>query len=336
VVKIAVLDDFVGNARTSADWSQLPADASVDFFQEHLSEDEAAKRLLDYEVLVTMRERMAFPASLLQCLPNLKLVLCNGRNTQLDLKAAQALGIKVANSSAPPPAQSQAEAPAAAAAPAVPGAGGPTGELTWGLIIAVTRHLVDEVRSVREGGWLTKSGPSLAGKTLGIVGLGRIGSGVARVAQVFGMNVIAWSQNLTEERATEHGARLVTKDELFQQSDIVTIHLVLSERTRGLIRAHELGLMKPTAYLINTSRGPIIDEAALVDALQDRRIAGAGMDVFHQEPLPPDHPFRTLDNVVATPHIGYGTDEAYVTFHRGNIRSILAYLAGEPLQEFTA
>jgi phosphoglycerate dehydrogenase-like enzyme len=336
VVKIAVLDDFVGNGRTSADWSQLPADAGVDFFREHLAEDEAAKQLLDYEILVTMRERTAFPASLLQRLPNLKLVLCNGRNTQLDLKAAQGLGIKVANSSAPPPAQAaQSEAPSNPTAPVVAGAGGPTGELTWGLIIAVTRHLVDEVSSVRDGGWLTSSGPSLAGKTLGIVGLGRIGSGVARVAHVFGMEVIAWSQNLTEARAAEQGARLVTKDELFELSDIVTVHLVLSDRTRGIIGSRELGLMKPTAYLINTSRGPLIDEAALVDALQNRRIAGAGMDVFHQEPLPPDHPFRTLDNVVATPHIGYGTDEAYVSFHRGNIRTILAYLAGEPLQEFT-
>jgi phosphoglycerate dehydrogenase-like enzyme len=192
------------------------------------------------------------------------------------------------------------------------------------------------VNSFRAGGWITHSGPGLFGKTIGLVGLGRIGSGVARIANGFGMNVIAWSQNLTEERAAEAGARLVTKDELFQQADIVTIHLVLSDRSRGIIGAHELGLMKPTAYLINTSRGPLVDEQALIETLRSRRIAGAGMDVFHQEPLPADHPFRTMDNVVATPHIGYGTDETYVGFHRGNIRTIRAYLAGEELQEFTA
>ena len=336
MVKIAVLDDFVRNASTSADWSRLPADASVDFIREHLSEEMAADKLRDYEVLVTMRERSAFPASLLKRLPNLKLVMCNGRNTQLDLKAAQELGIKVANSSAQPARPAVEAGPARAEPAPLPSAGGPTGELTWGLMIAVMRQIPHEVQSVHNGGWLTSSGPSLAGKTLGIVGLGRIGSGVARVAHAFGMNVIAWSQNLTQERASEHGATLVTKDELFRQSDVVTIHLVLSERSRGIVGAHELGLMKPTAYLINTSRGPIVDEQALIEALRAGRIAGAGMDVFDKEPLPPEHPYRTLENVVATPHIGYGTDEAYVTFHQGNVRTILAYLAGEPLQEFTA
>ncbi len=332
MVKIAVLDDYVGNGQASADWSQLPADAVVDFIHEPLSEDEAAQRLVDYEVLVTMRERMRFPASLLRRLPNLKLVLCNGRNTLFDLKAAQELGIKAANSGAMPPASPTT---AAQARPAPLSAGGPTGELTWGLILGVTRHLPEEVQSMRSGGWLTHSGPGLSGKTLGVLGLGRIGSGVARVAQVFGMDVIAWSQNLTAERAAEQGARLVTKDELFSQSDIVTIHLVLSDRTRGIVGAHELGLMKPTAYLINTSRGPLVDEQALIETLQERRIAGAGLDVYHQEPLRPDHPLRTMDNVVATPHIGYGTDEGYTGFHRGNVRTLLAYLAGEPLQEFT-
>ncbi len=331
MVRIAVLDDYVGNAQAAADWSQLPASASVEFFREHLSEEAAAVTLNDYDILVTMRERMAFPASLLQRLTNVKLILCNGRNTKLDLQAAQAAGIKVANSSFVP-----AGSRAAPAAPALgPGAGGPTGELTWGLIIGLMRHIPDESQSVRQGGWLTQSGPGLAGKTLGIVGLGRIGSGVARVAQVFGMKVIAWSTNLTEARASEQGATLVSKDELFRQSDVVTVHLVLSDRSRGIIGAPDLGLMKPTAYLINTSRGPLIDEAALIETLRERRIAGAGMDVFNEEPLPPDHPYRTLDNVLATPHIGYGTDEGYVGFHRGNIRNILAYLAGEQLQEFT-
>src|SRR6185436_18775717 len=231
-----------------------------------------------------MRERMPFPAALLRQLTNTKLIMCNGRNTLLDQKTATELGIRVANSAAAP--GSAAAAPAAT--PATPSptiAGGPTGELTWGLILATTRHLVDEVNSFRSGGWITHSGPGLYGKTIGLVGLGRIGSGVARIANGFGMNVIAWSQNLTEERATEAGARLVTKDELFRDADIVTVHLVLSDRSRGIIGAHELGLMKPTSYLINTSRGPLIDEQALIDTLKNRRIAGAGMDVFHREPL---------------------------------------------------
>jgi phosphoglycerate dehydrogenase-like enzyme len=336
MVKIAVLDDFVGNAGTSADWTQLPADASVEFFREHLSEEAAAEQLRDYNILVTMRERSAFPGSLLRRLPNLKLILGNGRNTLLDLKTAQELGIKVANSSGfPAEPRPEREAPRGEAPPAGPGAGGSTGELTWALMLAVMRKIPNEVQSVRNGGWLTASGPGLSGKTLGIVGLGRIGAGVARVAHIFGMNVIAWSQNLTEERAAEQGATLVTKDKLFQQSDVVTLHLVLSDRTRGIIGGHELGLMKPTAYLINTARGPLIDEQALIETLREKRIAGAGLDVFNQEPLPAGHPFRSLDNVVATPHVGYGTDESYVTFHRGNVRTIIAYLAGVPLQEFT-
>jgi phosphoglycerate dehydrogenase-like enzyme len=331
LVKIAVIDDFVGNARTSADWSQLPPEASVDFFQEHLSDDEKAEKLREYEVLVTMRERSAFPASLLRRLPNLKLVLCNGRNTLLDMKAAQELGIKVANSLPPPPTAT----PDRSYSTGMPSAGGPTGELTWGLIFAVTRGLVEEVQSMRSGGWLTRSGPGLQGRTLGIVGLGRIGTGVARVANVFGMKVLVWSPNMTQERASEAGATFVSKDELFQESDIVTVHLVLSERTRGIIGAHELGLMKPTAYLINTSRGPLIDEQALLDTLQNRRIAGAGLDVYHSEPPAADYPLRRLDNVVATPHIGYGTDEGYHNFYRSHVHTLKTYLAGEPLQEFT-
>ena len=335
MVKIAVLDDYVSNAATSADWSELSSEASVDFFHDPLSEAEAASRLKDYEVIVTMRERMSFPAALLRQLTNTKLIMCNGRNTLLDQKTATEMGIRVANSAGAPP--GAAAAPAATPGAVSPGiAGGPTGELTWGLILATTRHLVEEVNSFRSGGWITHSGPGLYGKTIGLVGLGRIGGGVARIAHGFGMNVIAWSQNLTEERATEAGARLVTKDELFRQADIVSIHLVLSDRSRGIIGANELSLMKPTSYLINTSRGPLVDEQALIDTLKNRRIAGAGMDVFHREPLPADHPFRSMDNVVATPHIGYGTDEAYVGFHRGNIRTIKAYLAGEELQEFTA
>jgi phosphoglycerate dehydrogenase-like enzyme len=256
VVKIAVLDDYVSNAATSADWSELPAGASVDFFHEPLSEVEAGPKLKDYEIIVTMRERMPFPAALLRQLTNTKLIMCNGRNTLLDQKTATELGIRVVNSAGAPGGSPAAPGTPSATTPTI--AGGPTGELTWGLILATTRHLVEEVNSFRSGGWVTHSGPGLYGKTIGIVGLGRIGSGVARIANGFGMKVIAWSQNLTEERAAEANARLVAKDELFRNADIVTIHLVLSDRSRGIVGAHELGLMKPTSYLINTSRGSLI------------------------------------------------------------------------------
>jgi phosphoglycerate dehydrogenase-like enzyme len=326
-----VLDDYQDIARRFADWSQLPPEAEVDFLHRHFSEEEAVAALQDYEILIAQRERMAYPRSLLERLPNLKVILGNGRlNPFLDLKAAQELGIRVINSSGFP--APRPERPPSGVG--VSRGGGPTGELTWALMISLMRGIPQEAQSVRDGGWQTTTGPELAGKTLGIVGLGNIGTGVARVALIFGMDVIAWSQNLTPERAAEHGVTAVSKDELFRRSDIVTIHYSLSARSRGIVGAHEIGLMKPTAYFVNTARGPLVDEAALIEALRERRIAGAALDVFDQEPLPPDHPFRTLDNVLCTPHIGYGSDEGNALFQEGNVKTLLAYFAGEPLNEY--
>ena len=212
--------------------------------------------------------------------------------------------------------------------------GGPTGELTWALMISLMRGIPQEAQSIRNGGWQTTWGHELSGKTIGIVGLGNIGAGVARVATIFGMRVTAWSQNLTAEQAAKVGAEKVLKETLFREADVVTIHYALSPRSRGIVGAHEIGLMKRTAYLVNTSRGPLVDEAALIDALANHRIAGAALDVFDQEPLPQGHPLRSLDNVLCTPHIGYGPSEGYTAFHEGNVKTLLAYFAGEALYEF--
>jgi phosphoglycerate dehydrogenase-like enzyme len=261
---------------------------------------------------MAMRERTAFPRSVFARLPNLKLLTTTGmRNAAIDMQAASDHGVTVC------------------------GSGGvvyPTAELTWGLILALLRHIPREDRSVRGGRWQVSMGVDLNGKTLGVIGLGNLGSQVATVGKAFQMNVIAWSQNLTAERATSLGAKLVSKDELLAQSDIVSIHLVLSERTRGLVGARELGLMKPTAYLINSSRGPIVDEDALAEVLKHKKIAGAGLDTFGDEPLPLDHPFRHLDNTVITPHIGYVTEDTYKIFFAHTVENIKAFLDGTAIR----
>jgi phosphoglycerate dehydrogenase-like enzyme len=328
VVRIAVLDDYQGIAGSYPDWSRLPSDASVDFLREHLEgDDTCAERLAGYDVIMVIRERTPFPRSLLSRLPNLKMLIATGRrHGGSDFEYARELGITVTHADSGPPAERPREGPP-------PGGIGDAGELTWGLIFAVVRQIPREAESVRNGGWQTSIGPGLRGKTLGIVGLGNIGAGMARIGRAFGMNVIAWSQNLTPERAAEHGATWVPKDQLFSESDIVTIHYHLSERSRGIVGAHELSLMKPAAYLINTSRGPLVDEAALIEALRARRIAGAALDVFDQEPMPPDHPLRTLDNVVATPHIGFVTTEAYRGWYKNAVDEILAFMAGQKARE---
>jgi phosphoglycerate dehydrogenase-like enzyme len=260
-----------------------------------------------------MRERTPFRRDLLHRLPNLRLLVTTGmRNAAIDLKAATDLGVLVCGTAGGP------EAPPA--------------ELTWGLILALIRHIPREDAATRHGHWGTMVGMSLEHKVLGVLGLGRLGTKVAKVGVAFDMSVIAWSQNLTAERAAQCGATLVAKDELFSRSDILTIHVQLSARTRGLVGAHELSLMKPTAYLINTARGPIVDEAALVQALQARTIAGAGLDVFDQEPLPPDHPFKRLDNTLLMPHAGYVTKEQYQVRYRETVEDIGAYLGGAPLR----
>jgi phosphoglycerate dehydrogenase-like enzyme len=318
-MKIAILDDYAGVALDSADWSKLPPGAELTTFDRHLSEDEAVSLLAPFEVLCTLRERMALPRTLIERLPNLKLILIVGAGlANLDMRAATDNGVVVCHSDFQ--------------RPGVAKVANATPELTWGLMIATVRHIAAENRALRQGGWQSTVGTILAGRSLGLLGLGRIGKRMAHYGKAFDMEVIAWSQNLTAEAASEVGARRVEKDELFAQSDVVSIHVQLSGRTRGLVTAREISLMKPDAYLINTSRGPIVDEAALIAALRDRRIAGAGLDVFDTEPLPLDHPFRSMDNVTITPHLGYDTRETLRVFWGDMPEAISAFAAGAPIR----
>ncbi len=311
--RVAVLDDYQNVAREMAAWSSLPPDVSVDFYGDHLSdEDDLVMRLEPYEIVVAMRERTPFQRSLFLRLPNLRLLVTTGmRNASIDMAAATESGVVVSGTDGLPY---------------------PTAELTWGLILALARKVPTEDAATRAGEWQVTVGEGLQGKTLGVIGLGRLGSQVARIGAAFGMNLVAWSQNLVAERAAEFGARLVSKDELLTESDFVTIHLVLSERTRGLLGERELSLMKKSAYLVNTSRGPIVDESALVAALESGTIAGAGLDVFDIEPLPLDHKLRNLPNTVLTPHLGYVTVETYRIFYRDAVENIAAFLSGNPVR----
>lgn len=310
---MAILDDYQRVALSLADWKSLGPEVTVQAFQERLSgEDILAKRLRDFEVIVAMRERTHVPRSLLERLPNLKLLVTTGmRNVAIDAKAAADFGIVVSGTGLLTP---------------------PTAELAWGLILALARHIPQEAQQMRSGGWQTTVGVGLNGKVLGVLGLGKLGSEVARVGRAFQMQVIAWSENLTAEHASSLGVTRVEKDELFRRADFVTIHLVLSKRTRGLVTTRELALMKPAAYLINTSRGPIVEEPALVGALTNRKLAGAALDVYDEEPLPVDHALRKLDNVVLTPHLGYVTVENYRQCYGDAVEDIRAFLAGHPIR----
>jgi phosphoglycerate dehydrogenase-like enzyme len=315
-MKVAVLDDYQHVAQRLADWGRL--DAEVVFFHDHLSDEDAvAERLGPFEILSIMRERTPFPRSLFEKLPNLKLLTTSGmRNLAIDLAAAADHGVVVCGTESP---------------------GRSTVELTWGLILALVRKIPTEDRAIRTGRWQTSLGEEVGPKTLGIIGLARIGSAVARIALAFGMKVIAWNPSLTKERATEHGAELAPSlEDLLRRADIVTIHVQLNEGSRGLIGPRELGLLKPTAYLINTSRGPLVDEAALLTLLRERRIAGAAIDVYDREPLPPDHPFLSLDNTVLTPHLGYVSLQQYEMFYPQMVEDIQAWLGGTPLRVMTA
>jgi phosphoglycerate dehydrogenase-like enzyme len=305
--KIAVLDDYQGVALKMADWSAVTARAHVDVFTDHLFDaDAVAERLLPYDVVCVMRERTPLGAEMIERLPNLKLIASTGpRNASIDLKAAAARGIAVVHTGY---------------------FGSPTLELTWALILAGARHIVAEATAVRGGGWQHSIGDDLSGKTLGIIGLGNLGSQVAAIGLAFGMRVIAWSQNLTAEKAGAVGAALVSKEDLLRQADIVSVHLVLSARTRALIGAAEFALMKPSARLVNTSRGPIVVEAALIAALESGQIAGAAIDVYDVEPLPADHPYRNLEHLLATPHIGYVSRALYERFYRDTVSNIIAWL----------
>jgi phosphoglycerate dehydrogenase-like enzyme len=313
MTRVAILDDYQDVALRMADWKSLPAGTEVVAFRDHLHDTDAvAKRLAAFDVVVAMRERTAFPRALLEALPKLRLLVTTGmRNASIDVRAATERGITVCGTSALPY---------------------PTAELTWGLVLALFRRIPAEDRATRDGRWQTTLGLGLNGKTLGVIGLGTLGSRVARYGRAFEMEVLAWSQNLTPERAAEVGATLVGKDELLARSDVVSIHLVLGDRTRGLIGARELGLMKRTAYLVNTSRGPIVDEGALIATLHAGKIAGAGLDVYDEEPLPADHPLRRLPNTVITPHLGYVTEETYQIFYSQALEDVRAFLAGAPVR----
>jgi phosphoglycerate dehydrogenase-like enzyme len=313
MARVAVLDDYQDVALKMADWRMLPADSTVQVFRDHLADPEAlAERLKDFDIVVAMRERTPFPQSLLAKLAKLKLLVTTGmRNASIDVAAASERGIVVCGTR---------------------GLGYPTAELTWGLILALLRHIPQEDKATRDGHWQVSLGIGLRDKTLGMLGLGNLGSQVATVGKAFGMTVLAWSQNLTAERAAQVGATLVSKDELLSRADIVSIHLVLGDRCRGLLGARELAQMKPTAFLVNTSRGPIVEEKALVEALQNGTIAGAALDVYDEEPLPLDHPLRKLSNTVITPHLGYVTAEGYKIFYGDVVEDIQAFLQGKPVR----
>jgi len=317
VATVTILDDYQNVALASADWSAVRARYSVEVVTEHIA-DEASlvQRLAASEVIVAMRERTPFPARVLAQLPALRLLVTTGMgNAAIDIAAATRQGVTVCGTT---------------------GSGNAMPELTIGLIIALTRNFAQEDAAVRAGGWQHTIGPGLAGATLGVIGLGRLGTPVAALAQAFGMSVIAWSPHLTAERAQPHGVRAVSKRDLFAESDVITIHMPLSDASRGLVRAADLAVMKPTAYLVNTSRGPIVDEAALVDALRERRIAGAGLDVYDTEPLPVDHPLRSLPNTLLLPHIGYVTTDGYRTWFGQVVEDILAWTAGTPVRTLEA
>ncbi|GAA2272449.1 D-2-hydroxyacid dehydrogenase family protein [Kitasatospora cystarginea] len=313
-VKVAILDDYQGVALECADWGQL--DAEIEVFTDHIPDtDELVRRLAGFEVAVAMRERTWFTAEVLRRLPDLKLLVSTGpRNVAIDVAAAARQGIVVSGTGY---------------------FGAPTAELTWALILAAARNLPVEERAMRDGGWQRTVGTGLHGKTLGLLGLGNLGSSVARIGQAFGMGTIAWSQHLTPERAAEHGVTAVTEQELFATADVLSVHLVLSDRTRGLVGSAELAAMKPSAILVNTSRGPIVDQDALLDTLRRKAIRCAALDVYDVEPLPADHPFRTLPNTVLTPHIGYVTRELYEVFYRDAVEDIAAFQAGQRVRTLT-
>ncbi|MEV7360283.1 D-2-hydroxyacid dehydrogenase family protein [Kitasatospora sp. NPDC091276] len=314
-LRCAVLDDFQGVATSIVDWSPVSDRVAVTAFSEHFgSEDELAAALADFDFVVTLRERVPFPASLFARLPRLRLLVASGmRNSVIDYAAAEAHGVTVcgtASSSTPPV------------------------ELTWALLLGLARGIVPESTALREGGpWQSTVGADLHGRVLGLLGLGRIGGLVARVGLAFGMDVLAWSQNLTDERAAEVGVRRAAgKEELLSGADFVSIHLALGERTRGLLGEAELALMKPEAYLVNTSRAAIVDQDALLAALTGGRIAGAAVDVFDVEPLPAEHPLRTAPRLLATPHLGYVSRDNYRRYYGEAVEDIAAYLAGEPIR----
>src|SRR5271170_4360334 len=316
-LRCAILDDYQNVVLKSADWSKVAGDLDIKVFNAHLGGPEKViAALKGFQIVVAMRERTGFPKQVIEALPDLKLLITTGmRNASIDIETANARGVMVCGT---------------------PNFGNPTSGIAIGLMLELTRHIGYENARLHAGAtWQTTIGPDLQDMTLGVLGLGKLGLHTATIAKAFGMKVIAWSQNLTAEKCAAAGVGYVAKDDLFRQSDFITIHVVLSPRTRGLVGARELGLMKPSAFIINTSRGPIIDEAALVVALRDNKIAGAGLDVFDIEPLPLDHPFRKMDNAVITPHLGYVSEQNYRHYFSGAVEDIRGFLDGKPVRVMT-
>jgi phosphoglycerate dehydrogenase-like enzyme len=318
VIQVAVLDDYQGRAREYADWTSLEPGVEVEFFREPISPDALAVTLAEFDVLVLMRERTAFPRSVLEALPNLRLLVTTGmRNASVDVGYLRQRGVTVCGTGG-----------TGASAAGVPS----TAEVAWALILAVCKRVTIEDRAVRSGHWQLGVPVNLAGATLGLAGLGNLGAAMVGPARAFGMDVTAWSQNLTEERAAAVGVRRVSKTELLAGADVLSIHLVLSDRTRGLFQAADLARMKSTAVVINTSRGPIVDQRALIDALRTGTIAGVGLDVYDQEPLPAGHELTALDNVVLLPHLGYVSESGLRNMYRQAVEDIAAFLAGAPIR----
>ncbi|MGX9962832.1 D-2-hydroxyacid dehydrogenase family protein [Roseomonas sp. F4] len=319
--RLAILDDFQGVAREMGPWDRLPAELKIEVFQDAVKDQDAlVERLLPFDAILGIRERTPFPAALLKRLPNLKLLMTTGeRNRAFDVAAANALGITTCGTGS---------------------SGAPTVDITWGLIISLLRDLPAQTASLRAGTWQAKGqlnsvGTAAEGLTLGVLGLGKLGSRVAKVGQALGMKVIAWSQNLTPEAAAAAGATRVEKDALFAQADVVTLHMILSDRSRGIVGAKELGLMKPSAIIVNTSRGPLIDQDALIAALTEKRIGGAGLDVFEEEPMPLTHPLLACPNTVLTPHLGYVSRQNFTAYFQGAVEAVEAYLADKPIRVLT-
>jgi D-3-phosphoglycerate dehydrogenase len=312
--RCAILDDYQNIALSMADWSKVSGDLEIKVFNAHLgAADKVIAALQGFDIVCAMRERTAFPRAVIEKLPQLKLLITTGlRNASIDVAAAKERGVVVCGT---------------------PAVGSPTSGIAVGLTLELTRRIGYENARMKAGvPWQTTIGMDLEGLTLGVLGLGKLGARTAKIAQAFGMKVIAWSQNLTPEKCAEIGVGYVAKEDLFRQSDIVTIHVVLSQRTRGLVGAKELGLMKPSAYIINTSRGPIIEETALLAALREKKIGGAGLDVFDTEPLPIDHPLRKMDNVVLTPHLGYVSVQNYRAYFAGVVDDIRAFIEAKPVR----
>ena len=316
-MRCAILDDYQNVALKMADWSAISKTVEIKVFNQWIPTAQVPAALKGFEIVCAMRERTRFPKQVLEALPDLRLLISTGmRNAAIDVKAANERGVVVCGTG---------------------GSGNPTAGIAIGLMLELTRHIGYENARLKAGApWQTTIGIDLEGKTLGVVGLGKLGTRVANIAKAFGMNVIAWSQNLTPEKCQEAGVTYTSKEDLFRTADIVSIHLMLSDRSRGLIGAKDLALMKPTAYLINTARAAIVDQAALLAVLTERRIAGAGLDVFETEPLPLDSPLRALDNVVITPHLGYVSVQAYEVYFREIVEDIRAFLDGKPMHVIPA